>query len=181
MPIFGRPSRQTALRSKLLHFTRTSERSCRVQRACVWAGVHEKDRARAPRKPRGGRLERARVRAPLQCRMQRHCRREVHGREGPLCAGTVCGQSACAGALRASWSASSSSAQSAARLAERARASMLKHCRREPVEIPCAITVAWIRRPGSSARRSHGSRMKQRESLPESLGGPQRAPRQSDR
>ena len=105
MPIFGRPSRKTALRSKLLHFTRTSERSCRVQRACVWAGVHEKDRARAPRKPRGGRLERARVRAPLQCRMQRHCRREVHGREGPLCAGTVCGQSACAGALRASWSA----------------------------------------------------------------------------
>lgn len=103
MPIFGRPSRQTALRSKLLHFTRTSERSCRVQRACVWAGVHEKDRARAPRKPRGGRLERARVRAPLQCRMQRHCRREVHGREGPLCAGR---EAPCAGnrRVRSSWS-----------------------------------------------------------------------------
>ena len=178
MPIFGRPSRQTALRSKLLHFTRTSERSCRVQRACVWAGVHEKDRARAPRKPRGGRLERARVRAPLQCRMQRHCRREVHGREGPLCAGR---EAPCAGNRRVRERCGHRGAQSAARLAERARASMLKHCRREPVEIPCAITVAWIRRPGSSARRSHGSRMKQRESLPESLGGPQRAPRQSDR
>ena len=92
-----------------------------------------------------------------------------------------CVRAPCAGNRRVRERCGHRGAQSAARLAERARASMLKHCRREPVEIPCAITVAWIRRPGSSARRSHGSRMKQRESLPESLGGPQRAPRQSDR
>ena len=80
--------------------------------------------------------------AGAKCTAERaHCVRAPHGHRVRVQRATgVCGHRG---------------AQSAARLPERARGSMLKHCRREPVEIPCAITVAWIRRPGSSARRSH--------------------------